>query len=265
MSRIEVSQLLIYPAKSMGHISLDESDVDRFGLHNDRRWMLVDKDGGYVTQRKYPRMCLIRASLIDGQLVLQAPAMPVIRVPAANLDGLIGVRVWDDQCNAYDCGKDIAQWLSEFIGIKCRLVYFPEGENRLVDQDYADPEEYTAFSDGFPILLISQASLNDLNSRLESPVPMTRFRPNLVVTGCEAYAEDGWKRIKAGDLVLRIVKPCSRCVIPTIDTETGKKGKEPLSTLSQYRRQNNKVFFGQNVIANSAGMLETGMLVEILE
>jgi len=265
MSRIEVSQLFIYPAKSMSHIALDASAVDRFGLHNDRRWMLVDDQGAYVTQRQYPRMCLISTSFTDNQLVLQAPELPVIRVPEAIPGQAVSVKVWNDQCEAYDCGEIIAQWLSEFMGIKCRLVYFPENENRLIDQGYARPEEYTAFSDGFPILLISQASLDDLNSRLEAPVPMTRFRPNLVVSGCEAFAEDKWKQIRVGEVIMRVVKPCSRCVIPTIDTTTGKKGKEPLYTLSQYRRQNNKVFFGQNIITNNTGQLETGMPVEILE
>jgi len=265
MSHIEVSQLFIYPAKSMGHIALDASAVDRFGLHNDRRWMLVDNQGVYITQRQYPRMCLISASLMGNQLVLQAPEMPVIRVAEAKPDQTVSVKVWNDQCKAYDCGEAIAQWLSEFMAIKCRLVYFPENENRRVDQGYARPEEHTAFSDGFPILLISQASLDDLNSRLETPVPMTRFRPNLVISGCEAFAEDKWKTLKTGNLVLRVVKPCSRCGIPGIDTETGEKGKEPLLTLSQYRREDNKIFFGQNVIANNTGQLEIGMPVEILE
>jgi len=265
MSGIEVSQLIIYPVKSMGHIIQHVSEVDRFGLHNDRRWMLVDNNGVYVTQRKYPRMCLIHASFSNGQLVLQAPEMTFITVPEIRDERPVSVKVWDDQCTAHDCGEEVAQWLTAFMGIACRLVYFPEHENRLVDQNYAKPEEYTAFSDGFPILLISQASLDDLNGRLESPVPMTRFRPNLVVSGCKAFAEDEWKLIKIGDLLLRLVKPCSRCVIPSINTETGEKGVEPIKTLSQYRRRDNKIFFGQNLIANGESRLEVGMSVELLE
>lgn len=264
MSVIKVSQLFIYPAKSMAPIELDASEVDRFGLHNDRRWMLVDCNGIYVTQRQYPRMCLINTSLNDGQLILQAPDMPHLHVPEINSEQHVSVKIWGDQCEVYDCGEKVAQWLSKFLVIKCRLVYFPESENRLIDQHYAQPEEFTAFSDGFPILLISQASLDDLNSRLEDPVPMTRFRPNLVVSGCEAFAEDKWKKIKIGGLVLRLVKPCSRCIIPTIDSLTGDKGKEPLATLSQYRAKNNKVLFGQNVIASTTGVIEVGMTVEIL-
>jgi hypothetical protein len=264
MSVVEVSQLLIYPVKSTGHIALHTSAVDRFGLHNDRRWMLVDSKGVYITQRKHPRMCLINTSFTDGRLVLQAPDMTLIIVPEAHSACTIRVKVWDDQCMAYDCGKDVAQWLSAFLRLDCRLVYFPENENRLLDQNYAKAHEYTAFSDGFPILLISQGSLDDLNARLESPVPMTRFRPNLVVSGCEAFAEDKWQQIKIGDLVLRLVKPCSRCVIPNIDSATGEKAPEPIKTLSRYRKRHNKVFFGQNVIANGVAELAVGMPVEIL-
>ena len=249
----------------MGHIIQDGVEVDRFGLHNDRRWMLVDSHGVYVTQRKYPRMCLIHTSFCDGHLVLQAPEMVAITVRALSDEQSVSVKVWDDQCVAHDCGEEVAQWLSDFMGIACRLVYFPENENRLVDQTYAKPEEYTAFSDGFPILLISQASLDDLNARLELPVPMTRFRPNLVVSGCEAFAEDGWKQIRVGDLVLRVVKSCSRCGIPCINTDTGERDAEPIKTLSEYRKNHNKIFFGQNVIANGESRLEVGMSVEVLE
>lgn len=264
MPSTKVSQLIIYPVKSMGHIALDAAEIDRFGLHNDRRWMLVDSNGLYVTQRKYPRMCLIEAKLHDHHLLLQAPDMPPFRVPEIQDKSRITVQVWQDECSAYDCGGEAAKWLTEFMGIDCRLVYFPENENRLIDQQYAKAHEYTAFSDGFPILLISQASLDDLNSRLESPVPMVRFRPNLVVTGCEAYAEDEWQQIKIGDLILRLVKPCSRCIIPNINSQTGEKGAEPLKTLSQYRKRHNKVFFGQNIIVNGTGKIELGMSVEVL-
>ena len=263
MSSIEISQLLIYPAKSMGHLSLNASDVDRFGLHNDRRWMLVDRDGVYISQRKQPRMCLIKSSLEGDQLMLETAEIGSISVAKASSKKTVKVKVWGDECIAHDCGDHAADWLSGFLKIDCRLVYFPDNENRLMDQNYAKPEEYTAFSDGFPFLLISQASLDDLNGRLDVPVAMTRFRPNLVVSGCEAFAEDGWQQIKVGGLILRVVKPCSRCVIPNIDTATGEKGAEPIKTLSQYRKRDNKVFFGQNVIANSTGRLEVGMKIEL--
>ena len=265
MSQIDVSQLFIYPTKSMGHIALDRSPVDCFGLHNDRRWMVIDLNGKFITQRKYPRMCLINASVETGVLVFRAQTMPDIRVQDNKCGHQVLVSIWGDQCSAYDCGDHVANWLGEFLGVDCRLVYFPDDEKRLIDQSYAKPEEYTAFSDGFPILLISQASLDDLNSKLTLPVEMTRFRPNLVIKGCDAFAEDEWNRIKVGNLEMRLVKPCSRCVIPNIDTETGEKGAEPVKTLSGYRKRNNKVYFGQNVIVNGTGLIEVGMSVQVLE
>ena len=265
MSSIKVSQLAIYPVKSLRQVSLDASEVDHFGLHNDRRWMVVDQNGNYITQRKVARMCLIDAFVIDDQLSLSAPGMSDISVAKPTIDTILQVTVWDDQCNAFDCGGEIASWLSQFLQIECRLVFFPDNEIRIVDQTYAQENDRTAFSDGFPILLISEASLDDLNSKLDSPVSMARFRPNLVVKGCDAFAEDDWKLIKIGDLTMRVVKPCSRCVIPSIDIETAEKGSEPTRTLSSYRRRDNKIFFGQNVIANGVGRIEVGMDVEILE
>ncbi|MCW8983326.1 MAG: MOSC domain-containing protein, partial [Gammaproteobacteria bacterium] len=174
------------------------------------------------------------------------------------------VKVWNDQCAAIDGGDEAAEWLSQFLGEPSRLVYFPEDELRQVDPNFANAGERTAFSDGFPILLISQSSLDDLNARLESPVTMQRFRPNLVIDGCEPFAEDGWQKIRIGDITLRIVKPCSRCVIPTIDLETGMKGAEPIKTLASYRMRENRIYFGQNVIAEGCGQIEVGMAVEIL-
>ena len=264
MSAIEVSQLCIYPAKSMRQIDLDSSAVDRFGLHNDRRWMVVDDNGLFITQRKYARMCLINVAIVEGCLVLQAAGMPSISVSNGCHGKQLSVKVWTDQCSAYDCGDSVASWLSRFIGISSRLVYFPEDENRLLDQAYSRPEEFTAFSDGFPILLISQASLDDLNSRLEVSVPISRFRPNIVVTGTDPYAEDTWKQIRIGELILRLVKPCSRCIIPCIDIQTGESSAEPVKTLSSYRKRENKIFFGQNVIVNGTGQLQVGMAVEII-
>lgn len=166
---------------------------------------------------------------------------------------------------ALDCGDEAAAWLSRFLEMECRLVFFPEDEIRQVDPTYARSGDRTAFSDGFPVLLISQASLDDLNRRLKTPVAMRRFRPNLVVSGCEPFAEDGWKQIRVGEVTFRVVKPCSRCVIPNIDPDTAEKSAEPTRTLSGFRRRENKIFFGQNLIADGMGKLELGMPVEVLE
>lgn len=265
MAELQVSELIIYPVKSTGHISLQQTKIDNFGLIDDRRWMLVDEQGDYISQRKHPRLCLIKTSLEPDGLILRAPEMPDFRVTNDQRSDRITVTIWDDKCSAVDCGDEVAAWLKDFMGQNSRLVYFPENEKRQIDQQYGRLGEYTAFSDGFPILLISQGSLDDLNNKLDKPVPMIRFRPNIVVSGCEGFAEDNWKRIKIGSIELRIVKPCSRCIIPNIDTVTAKRGKEPAYTLSQYRKRDNKIYFGQNVIATDIGQIAVGMPVEIIE
>ena len=265
MIEIRISELAIYPVKSLGQIMLDSVQVDGFGFSLDRRWMVVDSDGLMITQRKKARMCLIKLRLDGEHLYLQVPDMPELVVSCSPDAPRREVRVWDDQCMALDCGDEVADCLSRFLETDCRLVFFPEDEIRQVDLSYAQTGERTAFSDGFPILLISQGSLDDLNRRLKTPVAMRRFRPNLVVSGCEPFAEDHWKQIRIGGVSFRIVKPCSRCIIPNIDPDTAEKGMEPARTLSTFRRRDNKIFFGQNVIADAQGRLELAMPVEIIE
>jgi uncharacterized protein YcbX len=264
MGDLRVSALLIYPVKSLGGIALDSSQVDCFGLHHDRRWMVVDEAGLMRTQRQLPRMTLVQTELMAEGLRLSTADGDaiVINTPSEGERSL--VKVWIDACRALDGGDAAAAWLSRFLGEPSRLVFFPDDELRQVDRNFANQGERTAFSDGFPLLLISQPSLDELNSRLDTPVTMRRFRPNLVVDGCEPYAEDSWQKLRIGDLTLRVVKPCSRCVIPTIDLETGKKGAEPLKTLAGYRMRENKIYFGQNVIAEGEGNIEVGMPVEII-
>ncbi|MCW8831043.1 MAG: MOSC domain-containing protein [Gammaproteobacteria bacterium] len=263
MSKLIISELAIYPVKSMRQVSLKKSAMDMGGLKYDRRWMVVDADGVMITQRKVVRLCLIQPELTARGLMLTTEAMPEIKVSIP--DGRVSrkVKVWNDECNACDGGDEVASWLSEFLKIECRLVYFPDGETRIVDQDYAQPNDQTAFSDGFPILLTSQASLDDLNSRMDEDVPMARFRPNIVVSGCEAFAEDNWKQLQVGDISLRIVKPCSRCIVPNVDIDSAERRKEPVKTLASYRKRDNKIFFGQNVVADGEGELEVGMEVKI--
>jgi len=264
MGDLKVSALSIHPVKSLGAIALDSVQIDHLGLKGDRRWMVVDETGVMRTQRQLPRMTLVHTELIGDCLRLSAPGCNDLNVEPAGDSERLQVKVWDDQCAAIDCGNEAAVWLSLFLGEPSRLVYFPGNELRQVDTHFANVGERTAFSDGFPILLISQPSLDDLNSRLDSPVTMRRFRPNLVIAGCEPYAEDGWRQLRVGGITLRIVKPCSRCVIPTIDLETGEKGVEPIKTLAGYRMRENKIFFGQNVIAEGEGRIEVGMSVELL-
>lgn len=268
MPGIIVTELNIYPVKSLRQVSLSSSYLEVFGLQHDRRWMIVDEQGNMITQRQQPRLCLIQPELLDNRISLSADGMPgiIIDIPATSSRT---VTVWEDECKAYDAGDAVAKWLSDFLPVNCRLVYFPDNEFRQVDLTYAKQGERTAFSDGFPLLLISQASLDDLNQKLSDnhqlPVRMNRFRPNLVVSGCDPFAEDDWKMIRIGNINMRVVKPCSRCVIPNINIETAVREKEPARTLAAYRKQDNKVFFGQNVIAENTGQLTTGMPVEIIK
>ena len=265
MTAVTISGLFIYPVKSLAGIPLEESAVDDFGLAFDRRWMLVDSDGRFLSQRRLPRMALIRQSITGDALILQAEEVADLSLPLYPPPGdPLRVQVWDDLCEAWYCGNEAERWFSEYLGCSARLVYLPESHFRGVDQNYAKAEDRTAFSDGFPLLLISEASLADLNARLASPLSMSRFRPNLVVTGCGPFAEDGWSRLKAGELGLRVVKPCSRCIITTIDPATAERGEEPLKTLAAYRKQGNKVMFGQNLIHDGVGRLAVGMPMAVL-
>ena len=265
MTKLIVSSLSIYPVKSCREVKQQTGWVEDFGLKNDRRWMVVDEEGVMLTQRKIAKMCLIQPEITETGLVLKTTTMNDIYVANPDVNKKVIVKVWADQCLVYDAGDEVARWLSEFLSTECRLVYFPQDEFRQVDLDYANEGDRTAFSDGFPLLLISQESLDDLNHRLSTPITMSRFRPNIVIKGCQPFAEDSWKKIRIGGITFRLVKPCSRCVIPSINIETAEKEKEPLKTLVNYRKRGNNIFFGQNVIAESNGKIEVGMPVELIE
>jgi len=262
---ITLSELAIYPIKSCAQLSLSSAMLSDFGLDLDRRWMLIDDRGYMMTQRKYAAMCLINCAPDDKQLNITAPGMEPLIITQPEPGNRVTATVWDDQCSGIYCGDEAAKWFSDFLKTPARLVFFPQTEFRQCDLKYSQKGDQTAFSDGFPYLLISQASLDDLNTRLATQVAMKRFRPNLVVSGNQAFDEDNWKRIRIGDIDFRLVKPCSRCVIPSIDPETAQKTAEPVKTLASYRIRENKIFFGQNVIAEGKGRLEIGMEVEILE
>ena len=262
---ITLSELAIYPIKSTSQIRLQKARISPFGLEMDRRWMLIDEQGYMLTQRKHPRMCLIQGTLDNANLSIFAPEMTALTVPVKAPQSLLKATVWADTCNAYDCGLQAAEWFSRFLQTPARLVYFPDNEKRQVDLGYAQQGDITAFSDGFPYLLIGQDSLDDLNSRLKAPVEMQRFRPNLVVMGTEAFAEDNWKKIRIGDITFQLVKPCSRCSIPSINPQTAEKTAEVVTTLAGYRMRENKIFFGQNMIAEGSGQLSVGMAVEVLD
>ena len=266
MSGLHLSALYRYPVKSLAGQAVERAQLDGFGLEGDRRWMLIDRKGRFLSQRELPRMALITPRLTSEGLLLKAPELAdqVVMRPDPEAER-IRVQVWEDRCAAQPVDATTDLWLSDFLGTPCRLVYMPEETVRPVDPRYARNGDRAAFSDGFPLLLISQASLDDLNRRLEQPLPMIRFRPNLVVTGCEPYAEDGWRRLRIGEVTLRVVKPCSRCKITTVDPYTGETGVEPLKTLAGYRREGKQVYFGQNLLHDGPGELTLEMPLEVLE
>jgi len=265
LTELRLRELWRFPVKSMRGGRCARLTVGQRGFEHDREWMVVDASHRFLTQRQVTKMALVDVQVDTGWLQLAAPGMPDLAV-ANVVDGeTIEVRIWDDHNIGLVVGPDVDAWLTEFLGQPCRLVQFPAATVRAVDPAYAQPNDQVGFADGFPFLLISQASLDDLNSRLERPVPMIRFRPNLVVTGTSAFEEDRWRRIRIGEMTFRVAKPCSRCIIPTIDPNTGDRGREPLQTLRGYRRWDNKVFFGQNLVHDGVGELTEGMAVEVLE
>ena len=258
---IEITGLYIYPVKSLAGIALQESELDSMGLKYDRRWMLVSTEGKFLSQRTLPKLALIQTSLDEaGQLTLSVQNKPNLIVPKAS-DNTMPVKIWKDTVLANMVGDESDRWLSEVLGVPCHLVYINEEIVRQCDLEYSKQGDRTGFADGFPMLLASEASLDDLNERLDTPVDMRRFRPNIVVKGCEPFAEDTWEKFKLADVAMRGVKPCSRCPIPTVDPDTGERtGTEPITTLASYRKKNHKVYFGMNVIHQEQGVLKLGDL-----
>ncbi len=265
MSTISVSEIIIYPVKSFAGVTLSLASLDKFGLAGDRRWMLVDDAGIAITQRSEPRLALVEAEPGEHILSLRfCGESLIVDTPSSTAD-VRHVKIWNDAVVAADAGEEAALWLSARLGIKCRLMHMPQSTDRLVDRHYASQLETVGFADAFPILLISQASLDDLNSRLETPVPMNRFRPNLVVSGCDPFAEDGWKRIRIGEVELDVVKPCDRCVMPSIDQATAGRDKNINRVLASYRRRNGKIYFGQNLLYRGTGIIRLSSPVEVIE
>lgn len=267
---LSLSELYRYPLKSGRGEALQRSAVDGLGLHGDRRWMVVEAENGrFITQRLLPQMSQLSA-LYDthGGLILSAPGRAQLSVALPDPEqNLRGVTVWRDNLRVPDAGDEAAAWLSDLLGRACRLVQVPSARARQVDTAYAQPGDRVAFADGFPLLLIGQASLDDLAARVGRTLAMLRFRPNLVVAGSEAYAEDGWRRIRIGELEFEVAKGCSRCILTTVDPQTGERSadREPLATLKTYREREGQVYFGQNLLPRGVGELQVGMSVEVLE
>ena len=255
---ITVSQLFIYPIKSLGGIELTSVEVGDRGFNNDRRWMLVDENNQFMTQRDTIEMALLKTSIHKDslQVTFKSNVSENILIPLTiGNRKRITVRIWDDTCDAIEPGDFFNEWFSDILKKTCKLVYMPDDSLRKVDGNYAANEEITSFSDGYPILLIGQASLDELNSRLKDPVPINRFRPNMVFTGSSAFEEDEFEQFTIGAINFMGVKLCGRCVMTTIDQNNAIKYKQPLQTLSTYRQANNKIYFGQNLLHTGTGMV----------
>ena len=260
---MKIQQLFIHPIKSSAAIAVDSLHYEQIGPRFDRNWMVVDEHGNALTQRTLPNMCFIQAQPVQNGLQLNAPNLDQITVGEPT--GKLKVTVWDDTVWAGDCGDEAAAWLSDFLQRTCRLVKLASYTNRRVDPKYAQAVDTVGFADGFPTLVVSQASLDEFNTQLDSDIDMRRFRPNIVVGGCEPFAEDQWQSIRIGDIRFNLVKPCSRCIMPSINPDTGVKEMQVNQALLETRRRQGKTYFGQNATHVGTGLISVGDPVEVLD
>lgn len=267
---LTLAALEIYPVKGLKGLTLDSVAVEPWGLAGDRRWMVVDARGRFLSQREEPRLALIGpAALADDGLGLALAGRGAVTVarPAPDAER-VEATVWRDSVSAASAGPEADRWLSEALGLACRLVYMDDPAlARPVDQEFGAPGDTVSFADGFPLLVTTAASLDDLNSRLERPVPMSRFRTNLAVDGGAAWDEDGWRQVKVGEVTFRVVKDCARCAVTTVDQETGIRSadNEPIRTLARFRRvAGGRIIFGQNLVPADRGTIRVGDPVTII-
>jgi MOSC domain-containing protein len=274
MTTPRLSSLHIYPVKSLRGPAPVHATVEPWGLSGDRRWMLVDGAGRFVSQRSRPRLALVTAeALPDGGVRLAAPGRPDLTVPVPEPAAGVPVTVWRDTVEAVPAGGGAADWFGAFLNGDFRLVHLDDpSRRRPIDPRYALPGETVTFADGFPLLLTTTGSLDALNGLIargehaaEGPLPMERFRPNVVVEGTDPWAEDGWRRIRIGEVGFRVAKPCARCLITTTDQLSAERGREPLHTLARHRRRELGVIFGQNLVPESTGTLSLGDPLSVAE
>jgi uncharacterized protein YcbX len=262
---LQISELYIYPIKSLGGIPVNDAVVTPTGFKYDRRWMLVDGNGRFISQREVPQMALLKVTVENNGLLVAHKINNTSTVIPFQTEGQqISVTIWDDACTAQYVSKEADEWFTAALRINCRLVYMPDSTKRIVDQRYSPGNSITSFSDAYPFLMIGQASLEDLNSRLTEPLPMNRFRPNIVFTGGRPYEEDLMGHFIIGGINFYGVKLCGRCAITTINQASTLRGKEPLKTLASYRFKNNKILFGQNVVHKGEGTISVGDYLQII-
>jgi uncharacterized protein YcbX len=264
MPELKVSQLWIYPIKSLGGISLTSANVLPKGFQYDRRWMLVDENGRFLTQRVHPIMSLFKLTLDNNQLLIRYRDLLLSVSTTEKLSSnSLRVTIWDDVVSAYEVNSSYSKWFADILGFTCKLVFFPEQNERPVDPVYKVNDEHVSLADAYPFLIIGQASLDELNARLSEAVPINRFRPNLVFTGGDPYEEDSWTNFTIGTTNFVGVKRCARCVMTTVNQDTAEKGVEPLKTLSSYRKRENKIYFGQNLIALNGDTVNVGDVIHL--
>jgi len=266
-NELYLSAVYIYPVKGLGGVAASVATVEERGLQHDRRWMLVDSHNRFLSQRVLPQMALLQAAVTDELLqITHKQTGQHITVPQMpQTADLLQVQVWDDTCDAVAVSPEADAFFSDYLDTHCRLVYMPDSSVRPVDERYAVADNYTSFSDAYPFLLIGQASLDDLNGRLEEALPMNRFRPNLVVSGADPYAEESWREIRIGECRFYGVKPCARCVVTTTNQDTAQVGKEPLRTLATYHKTGKQILFGQNMVFGREGVqVKIGDQVSVL-
>ncbi|HEV3292324.1 MAG TPA: MOSC N-terminal beta barrel domain-containing protein [Streptosporangiaceae bacterium] len=268
-----IASIHIYPVKAGQAVDLTEAEVEPCGLAGDRRWLVTDPDGQFITQRAEPTLALVCARYsAGGSLRLSAAGEPPLRVPApAEGHGaeMLWVTVWESKVRAAGAGEAADAWFSRFLGRPVRLVHLDDPTRRQVDPEFSAPGDRVSFADGYPLLLTSMGSLDALNQWLiedsQPAVPMTRFRPSVVVAGLGPWAEDGWRRIRIGTVPFRVAKPCGRCVVTTIDQQTAERGREPLAMLGRRRRFGQQLVFGQNLIPDATGTIRAGDPVQVLD
>lgn len=257
MSNLLLSEIWIYPVKSLGGIRMQQANVLEKGLQYDRRWMLVDEQGAFMTQRVFPRMALFKVKLENDELSVYHHG-DRISIPSSTTDNASEVKIWDDSVTALEVSQEHNVWFSERLDMKCKLVFFPEKNARPINPRYQINDENVSLADASPFLIIGQRALDFLNTKLDEPLPMNRFRPNFVFTGGEPNEEDSWKNFSIGDNRFVAIKPCARCVLTTINQDTAEKGQEPLRTLTTYRKTGSKILFGQDAVAIDHKVVKQG-------
>jgi uncharacterized protein YcbX len=264
---ITLSAITVYPVKAIRGVPRETAMVETAGLRGDRRWVIVDADGRFISQRTHARLALVRGSQEGSLLLLEAPGAPPLRVDAAERPGLrLQVRIWKDTVDARAGFERADTWLSSYLGQKCRLAFMDARCRRPLKEHLPGGTGTVSFADGYPCLLASEASLADLNARMAVDLPMDRFRPNLVVAGCGAFAEDGWRRLAVGEAEFAVAGPCARCSVTTVDQDSGRsESAEPLRTLATFRCGPDGVEFGVNLTVIRPGRVAVGQPVTILD